>query len=208
MAANIMTTNTHWSPVPFSVDVESRPDQQVGTPDGTHALRILTAAVDLLEQGSSLVSSVGSEAYSRRVLIVFNASIGGHYRHCLDHFQCLLSGSQSGRVDYDHRNRDRRLEVDPGYAESYTKEVLAELALLNPQDLDRPVRALCEVSYEPGDSPETVSTFGRELVYAIAHGIHHFAMISVIARLQNIPLPEDFGVAPSTVVHHKSLSFR
>ena len=47
----------------------------------------------------------------------------------------------------------------------------------------------------------TGSSLGRELVYAIAHAIHHYALISIMARLMEARLPENFGVAPSTVTH-------
>jgi len=50
------------------------------------------------------------------VPIAFNASIGGHYRHCLDHFTSLLRGLDAEAVDYDHRERDARIESQPGFA--------------------------------------------------------------------------------------------
>lgn len=164
--------------------------------------------MELLQQGSDLVASLTPESYSQRVPLVFNASVGGHYRHCLDHFLCLLGGFESGLVDYDHRERNRRLEEDPDFAIEATGQLLERLKLVVPQQLILPVWARCEVSYTRGDSPQTYSTFGRELVYAIAHGIHHFAMISVIARLQNLSLPPEFGIAPSTVAHLSGLSTR
>jgi hypothetical protein len=58
------------------------------------------------------------------------------------------------------------------------------------------------VSYAQGHSPLTGSTFGRELVYCIAHAIHHYALISIMARLMEVKLPEHFGFAPSTVAHN------
>ncbi len=68
---------------------------------------------------------------------------------------------------------------------------------------DRKQLARCEVSYAHGDSPVTGSTFGREMVYSVAHAIHHYALISIMARLMDAKLPEHFGVAPSTVAHQK-----
>ena len=59
-----------------------------------------------------------------------------------------------------------------------------------------------------GDSPLTLSTYGRELVYAIAHAIHHYALISVMARLLEVVLPAHFGVAPSTVAHQSGIKAR
>lgn len=166
--------------------------------------RIISAAVELLTQGECLLASLDAEAYGQRAPVVFNASIGGHYRHCLDHFSCLLRGTDTGVIDYDHRVRDRRLEQDPGYALQATRELLFKLRSIGSESLGGEIIARCEVSYEPGDSPVTRSSMGREWVYAIAHGIHHYAMISVIARLHDVALPENFGVAPSTVAHNKT----
>ena len=41
------------------------------------------------------------------------------------------------------------------------------------------------------------------MVYSIAHAIHHYALISVMARLMEVKLPMNFGVAPSTVAHNE-----
>jgi len=43
-------------------------------------------------------------------------------------------------------------------------------------------------------------------MYAVVHAIHHYALISVMCHLLEIPLPEGFGVAPSTLKHQKDLA--
>jgi hypothetical protein len=176
------------------------------TPDDhfDDARRILDAATTILAQGKDLLCALSAESYTRRVPLAFNASIGGHYRHCLDHFTSLLRGLDADEVDYDHRDRDARIESQPDFALALTREMLAQLGQLPLAALEAPVRARCEVSYAHGDSPVTGSTFGRELVYAIAHAIHHYALISVMARLMDAKLPQHFGVAPSTVAHQKA----
>ena len=104
-------------------------------------------------------------------------------------------------IDYDHRERDPRIETQPDFALTVTRELRMRLEQLPTEALEARVRARCEVSYAHGDTPVTGSTVGRELVYAIAHAIHHYALISIMARLMNAKLPEHFGVAPSTVAH-------
>lgn len=163
--------------------------------------RIVGAAVSILSQGEDLLRALSSENYARRVPLAFNASIGGHYRHCLDHFTSFLRGLDADEVDYDHRERDPRIESQPDFALARTQQIRAQLERLPLGALDAPARARCEVSYAHGDSPVTGSTFGREMVYAIAHAIHHYALISVMARLMDVTLPEHFGVAPSTMAH-------
>lgn len=166
------------------------------------ARRIANAAVAILGQGEDLLRALSVETYTRRVPLAFNACIGGHYRHCLDHFTSLLRGLDGDTVDYDHRERDARIESQPDFALSLTEELRAQLERLPLEAFDTRVRARCEVSYAHGESPVTGSTFGREMVYAIAHAIHHYALISVMARLMEAKLPERFGVAPSTVAHN------
>jgi uncharacterized damage-inducible protein DinB len=171
--------------------------------DPSDARRILDAAAGILSQGEDLLRALSGESYTRSVPLAFNGSIGGHYRHCLDHFTSLLRGLDADEVDYDHRERDPRIESEPQFALTVTQQIRAQVEQLASAMLNTPVHARCEVSYAHGDSPVTGSTIGREMVYAIAHAIHHYALISVMARLMEVELPEHFGVAPSTVAHQK-----
>ena len=180
--------------------------QPVATSDLPDQRRILSAASEILRQGELLLSSISGASYGAKVSVAFNGSIGGHYRHCLDHFTSLLDGLDLSVVDYDHRKRDPRIEADPGFALTLTRRIRSGLECMEPELLLAPVAARCEVSYDNGHSPVTTSSLGRELVYIIAHAIHHYALISVMARLQQIDLPADFGIAPSTVAHSRSVA--
>ncbi|MBL9174885.1 MAG: hypothetical protein JNL10_15210 [Verrucomicrobiales bacterium] len=175
-----------------------------GDPD-SDARRILTAAVEILRQGEELLGVLSDEDYTRRLPASFNGTMGGHLRHCLDHFTSLLRGLDSDLVDYDHRERDPRIERDPAFALGILRRLRMELGRMDPGALATPVFARCEVSYDHGDSPVTRSSLGRELVYAVAHGIHHYAIISVMARLMGSELPPHFGIAPSTVAYRRSV---
>ncbi len=188
--------NRRWRPVVFHHSDSVAPGDR-----SEDARRILDAAVAILAQGEDLLRALSDESYIRRVPLVFNACIGGHYRHCLDHFTSLLHGLDSGEADYDHRERDARIESQPDFALTLTRQMRTRIEQLPLGTLEAPVKARCEVSYAHGDSPVTGSTFGREIVYAIAHAIHHYALISIMARLMEAKLPEHFGVAPSTVAH-------
>lgn len=174
--------------------------------DASHAERILRAAVEILTQGEDLLRTLTADDFTRKVPVVFNASIGGHFRHCLDHFTSLLLALDADAVDYDHRKRDPRIETQPDFALTLTAEMRRTLEQLTPDTLCTEVKARCEVSYTHGNSPITRSTLARELVYCIAHAIHHYALISVMARLMEVQLPEHFGVAPSTVSHSRKVA--
>lgn len=161
--------------------------------------RILASAVQILGQGEELLGTVEAGAYAKRLPVAFNASIGGHYRHCLDHFTSLLASIDTAELDYDHRRRDPRIESDPIEAMALTRILRQRLESICPSTLGCSLTVNCEISYAHGESSTTSSSLGRELVYSIAHAIHHYALISVMARLMEIPLPPNFGVAPSTL---------
>ncbi|MFN0068909.1 MAG: DinB family protein [Limisphaerales bacterium] len=179
------------------------PPHHAAEPAAGDAARLLAAADEILRQGELLLGALDAATYARRVPAVFNASLGGHYRHCLDHFASWSRALDADVVDYDDRRRDPRLEADPACALAQTRELRGMLAKLDADALAAPIRARCEVSYAHGASPVTASSCGRELAYAIAHAIHHYALIAVMARLLEIPLPAEFGVAPSTVAHQR-----
>ena len=195
--------NGRWQPAAFPPSDFTAPEGQFDD-----ARRIVSAAIAILAQGEDLLRALSADLYTRRVPLAFNACIGGHYRHCLDHFTSLLRSVHADEVDYDHRERDARIESQPDFALALTRQMRGQLERLPFGALDAPVRARCEVSYAHGDSPVTGSTFGREMVYAIAHAIHHYALISVMARLLDANLPEHFGVAPSTVAHNAKQAAR
>ncbi len=175
--------------------------QPAATDSLRDARRILDAAIHILHQGEALLRTLSADDYTTRVPTAFNASIGGHYRHCLDHFSSVLWGMDAETIDYDDRARGTRVETDRETALRLTRDLRDELLDLQPVLLQACTRVRCEVSYERGASPLTTSTLGRELVYAVAHAIHHFALIAVMARLLGASLPEPFGIAPSTRAH-------
>jgi hypothetical protein len=166
---------------------------------------VVTAVAELLAQGEELLLQLDSEIYRQPVALAFNASMGSHYRHFLDHFSSLLRGLETGVIDYDARDRDLRLEQSPQLARELTCAVSVRLGQLTDDQLNLPVLVRCQVGYG-GGSPHTKSTLGRELVYAAAHGIHHFALIAVIGRSLNARLPANFGIAPSTLAHRQALA--
>jgi hypothetical protein len=161
----------------------------------------IQAAICLLDQGMGLLGLISDEAYNSHLAVASNASIGGHYRHCLDHFHCLLLGLETGLIDYDDRPRNLSVEMDRSKAMEESVRLKNALSVLSGEMISNPVGVRCKVHYEMDRSQEVSSTFAREIMYVVAHGVHHFALISVMANVMDFPLPSDFGVAPSTLQH-------
>jgi len=167
---------------------------------------IRDAMAEALEQGLCLLEELTEADYTTPLPAAFEATIGGHYRHCLEHFEPLVLDPESELIDYDARPRDRRVETDLSHAIERTRTLLAACQATPPVSMQRPVQTRCKVSYTGEASPVVASTLGREGMYAVAHAIHHYALIGVMCHLLEIPIPEGFGIAPSTVQHQKTTS--
>jgi len=145
-----------------------------------------------------LTASVGQltdEQYVHQCQTLTGATIGKHVRHVIELFQSLQNGYEHGIVNYDSRKRDIRIENEKQLALSLLNEIRADL---NKKDKDLSL----ETSYDE-DSGEVVfikTNYNREIVYNLEHAIHHMALIRIgINEVSSVELPENFGVAPSTI---------
>lgn len=157
------------------------------------------ANLAMLAQGERLLTRLDDTVYVRTVAAVPGGSIGAHIRHNLDHCRCLLAGLASGRVDYSARGRDPRTETDRRHA-------LAELARLRQALADLRTSGALQVRRESDpDGGYATSSLARELDFLMSHGVHHYAIVAILCRLQGIDPEPDFGVAPSTLRYRASL---
>jgi len=162
---------------------------------------LIQSVIETLRQGETILAEISDEAYTRKVAVAFNASIGGHYRHCLDHFATLLASAAAGDLNYDHRSRGTLVENDRFAAVNATCALRVGFEKLNPDFLARHLNVTCKTSYSTSGSQVSPSTIGREVMYAVAHAVHHYALIGIMAGIMEVKLPAGFGVAPSTLKH-------
>ncbi|HEY5894228.1 MAG TPA: DinB family protein [Chthoniobacterales bacterium] len=169
------------------------------------ARTILDSMTEVLIQGEILLMAMDDQAYATKIPAAFNASVGGHYRHCLDHFRCVFEGLETdvAEINYDNRKRDPRIETVREIALAHTRELLRTSEQLEECQLERFAWARSKVSYIGDESPSARSTVGREIMYCVVHAVHHYALVSVMCSMMDVPLPEGFGVAPSTVKHNQ-----
>jgi uncharacterized damage-inducible protein DinB len=169
--------------------------------NSSESLELIQAVLETLSQGEALVTQLSDEAYTRKVSLAFNASIGGHYRHCLDHFRSLIDSVMEGDLNYDHRERGTLIEKDRFAALNATRALREQYEQLDPTFLRRPLNITCKTSYATSGSQASPSTVGREIMYSVAHAVHHYALIGVMCRVLGLRMPSGFGVAPSTLKH-------
>lgn len=170
--------------------------------DTTTIQAAVAANLIVIRQGSDLIKAIGEERYAHRLPVVFGASIGGHVRHIIDHYQSFLAGLENGGLDYENRPRSVEVETNPGVAMRILATLADRLQSLDANSEQRPLSYHAETS--PGRcSPTSVL---RELEFLLSHTVHHYALVAVMCRLQQHEPEPSFGVAPSTLRYQQSLA--
>jgi len=165
--------------------------------------RLLRANIHYLNQAATLLDRLDDKLYSQPVDNFYGSSVGGHLRHCIEHYFSFLRGMESGRVDYDDRRRDERIETGTAEAAKALDKISSELGSLLEGGV--PVGLLVKMDCGFEEIEWQPSTMGRELQFLVSHTVHHFAMIGGICRALEVALDDSFGVAPSTIRHRAQM---
>ena len=133
--------------------------------------------------------------YTHTSNVLSKSSIGQHVRHIIEMFVCLEEGYEQGVVNYEARKRDRQIETERSMAIELLKKIF--------EGLEKADKALVmEASFDE-DSNEPLrfdTNYYREVAYNLEHTIHHMALIKLgIQEVSDIRIPENFGVASSTI---------
>lgn len=157
---------------------------------------VAAAALDEhLEQLSSLLDRIPADLYVDPTIdACFGSTVGGHFRHILDHVRNLLSSEVS--IDYEARQRGGEIERSPVAARSAISEARSSLSARSQESPRRvTVSALMIKSREP---QKTESTFEREMMYVVDHTVHHLAMVRTMLSRAGVECPVALGIAAGT----------
>ncbi|MDP2338435.1 MAG: DinB family protein [Bacteroidota bacterium] len=162
-----------------------------------------TVANENLMQLRNLLQNISIEDYSRKTDVLSGSTIGQHIRHVLEFYLLLVSGSFTGTISYDKRNRDVRIQSDPGFAIAAIDKILIGIGTF---DENSPVVLEADYTVDGASENQIRSSVGRELAYCIEHSIHHQALIKAalivhgLTRMTN----DHFGVAYSTIRYREN----
>ena len=156
------------------------------------------AIMNVLSQLEESLHKLSEAQYRQPVKILFDATIGQHVRHIIELYICLYNGYETGVVNYDERKRDIRIETDKDFAIELMEMITGNLDKFN-KDL------LLEASYDNHSATVRIATnYYREIIYNLEHTVHHMALVRVgIHAVSTIAIPDDFGVASSTLKYRK-----
>lgn len=165
-------------------------------------MSLIAQSISCLHETRLYLNAVSAAEYQIPIPLLSNSTIGQHTRHFIEFFQCLAKQSETGLINYDLRKRDKRIEEDPLFALSRIENIIARFGDL---DLEKPV--LLRAEHREEISVQT--TISRELLYNLEHCIHHLAIIKIgLAIIKPaLELPDNFGMASSTIKHRKQQSF-
>ena len=156
-----------------------------------------------LQQAIDMIDSITDDIYATNDGACFKSGVGMHIRHIIDFYENFLTGYED-RVDYDSRNRDPKMEADRQYGMGKIRGVMNAMEKLRSitDGCDNQVQVINDTT-DPQADPFSTSSVGRELQFLKFHAVHHYAMIAMILRLQQVEVPADFGYAPSTLQYLK-----
>ncbi|MBI5862987.1 MAG: DinB family protein [Planctomycetes bacterium] len=154
----------------------------------------------LLEQLASVLDTVTDSQYTQKPVGAVASSLGGHVRHCLDHFSAFCRGAEAEWIDYDDRERGTMVETSRAAARSMITELQQRLDKLDASMLPMTLRIRSVVSGD-GQVLESTTSLGRELAFVLSHTVHHNALLAIMCGTLGVPVPDEFGYAPSTLAH-------
>ena len=160
----------------------------------------VSANLTVIGQGVTLLARLNPENYTKRIPLCYHASVGGHIRHIIEHYQAFLRALEDGEIDYEKRVRDPMIENDPVFASALFESIAQRLEESAASLVNRGLHYRAETT----EGIATATSVLRELEFLLSHTIHHYALVAVMARLQGHEPEREFGVAPSTLKYQRT----
>lgn len=154
----------------------------------------------LFIQMKNMLETLTDQQYTEKIAMMSDSAIGEHVRHVIEFYLELNLGYSSGKVNYDLRKRDHAIESSKDFALLKLQEIMHSL-----DKPDRQLMLLGSYSLSSKAGFKVPSSYYRELIYNLEHTVHHMALIRIaVAKVSLMQLPEDFGLAVSTLKYKQS----
>lgn len=157
-----------------------------------------TTSVDFL---INALIDMSQESYDIIAKPAFQSSIGAHYRHIIEHYQCFFSQFDANKViNYDARQRNIQIETDIEFALQQLRLIRSRLVGFSCDDKREVLVSDDHCDYQMR------SSLSRELMFLIGHSEHHSAMIAAMLRISGCGVDDQFGVANATINHQQVIT--
>lgn len=158
------------------------------------------AVLDIIQQINALLAQLEPHQYRKPLPEFDGGTLGQHFRHILEFFQCLEQGLPERMIDYASRKRNLLYEDNPALAARAFDDTAG---IFDRCDDHTELTVRGEFGCET--RPTYQSSFGRELLFVYDHAIHHLAIINIgiNCHYPEIRKDKDLGVSPSTIKARK-----
>jgi hypothetical protein len=165
---------------------------------------IKKSAFYTLDQLQVFIQQFDEASFVEPLELLSGNTIGKHVRHIIEIFQCLLTQSVDGKVNYDVRSHSQLMESSVSLSIQAVSEIQEYLKYVK---TDKHLTLLSASGIE-GQPFSSITSMVRELQYNVEHAIHHMAIIKIAVKQKfpNMVFPENFGMGYSTVQYLKSQS--
>ncbi|GLU52577.1 DinB family protein [Dyadobacter frigoris] len=166
-------------------------------------MKLQDVSIEILGQLIEMTDQFSQEEYTRSLDLLSNNSVGRHLRHILEFYDLAVRAGNTGRLNYDKRDRNLALENSPREAVSKMKELIVLMRLMKE---DMVLKLEASYSSDTKNDVKITTTFYRELLYNVEHAVHHMAIMAIAVKVdfRHIRLSKNFGVAYSTVQHKQT----
>ncbi|WP_223552226.1 DinB family protein [Aestuariivivens sp. NBU2969] len=156
---------------------------------------ILQSTLKTLQKSKLLLSNLDDATLTNKSISPYYSSIGGHIRHILDFYDCILMSKDGEKVDLTARKRNENIETCCKQASDYLEQIIVKL-LATDRNLEDQVTVYDDLGVGVIEMPYTYAALFAQ---ANSHTIHHYAIISYILDRLNIVINDtDFGYNPTT----------
>jgi hypothetical protein len=162
-------------------------------------MNLSQACLNIIAQLRDLTNQIEPNDFSKPSAALSNSTLGQHMRHTLEFFCCFERGFSSGVINYDKRDHSKTIENDKFVALDALNKITDFIIEISDQEKSMKLEVGYDLKKEEYITIETNAM--RELVYNIEHAVHHMAIMKIGVReiASYIKLPQDFGIAASTV---------
>jgi hypothetical protein len=166
-------------------------------------MKLQDVSIEILSQLIDMTKQFSKEEYTRSLDLLSANSVGRHLRHILEFYDLAVRAGNTGKLNYDKRERNLILENDPREAVSKMKELIMLMRMMKE---DMVLKLEASYSADASNDVRITTTFYRELLYNVEHAVHHMAIMAIAVKIdfKHISLSENFGIAYSTVKHKQT----
>lgn len=163
------------------------------------------AVEKVIDQIISILDQIPQADFNRTLDVYENATLGKHFRHIYEFFDCLLDQCDCGELDYGMRKREESIENSPEVAREHYVSLLDRISCL---EEDQVLDVYTDFADKDGTRHKVKTTVGREIMYAYDHAVHHLAVVRIglLSLPTKIKMDDSLGIAASTIKHKYKLS--